>query len=90
VEIKRRNNIMIIAGKNETEAKANALQASIDNKGHYITLYSCFGIFMKVSKSLHVFDPSDSLFGVYWLNGKEKPFTMSQKIRDEQSTPSMN
>ena len=80
---------MINAGKNEAEAKANALQASIDNKGQYVTLYSCFGIFMKISKSLHVFDPSDSLFGVYWLNGKEKPFTLAQQIKDEQSTPSI-
>ena len=80
---------MIKAGSNEAEARANALQASIDNKGQYVTLYACFGIFMKLSKSLHVFDPSDSLFGVYWLNGKEKSFTMAQQIKDEQSTPSM-
>ena len=80
---------MISAGSNETEARATALQTSIDNIGKYVTLYSCFGIFIKTSKSLHVFDPSDSLFGVYWLNGKEKSFTTAQKIRDEQSTPSM-
>tara|TARA_B110000459_G_scaffold202895_1_gene257301 strand:- start:2554 stop:2799 length:246 start_codon:yes stop_codon:yes gene_type:complete len=80
---------MIKAGSNEIEARANALQASIDNPSQYVTLYACFGVFMKMSKSLHVFDPSDSLFGVYWLNGKEKSFTTSQKIKDEQSTPSM-
>lgn len=80
---------MLKAGSNEAEARANALQASIANPSQYVTLYTCFGVFMKISKSLHVFDPSDSLFGVYWLNGKEKSFTKAQKIKDEQSTPSM-
>jgi hypothetical protein len=37
-----------------------------------------------------VHDPSDSLFGVYWLNGKEKAFTDAQIIRDEQATPSLH
>jgi len=78
------------AGKNEAEAKANALAASIQNKDCYVTVYACFGLFMKVSKRLNTFDPSDNLFGVYWLNGKEKKFTTAQKRKDEQSTPSMS
>ena len=78
------------AGKNEAEAKATALAASINNKGCYVTVYACFGLFMKVSKRLNTFDPSDSLFGVYWLNGKEKEFTTAQKTKDEQSTPCMS
>jgi len=80
---------MIFAGKNETEAKENARKASIDNKGKYITLYACFGIYMQISKRFNVHDPSDSLFGAYWLNGKEKAFTDAQIIRDEQATPSL-
>ena len=80
---------MIFAGKNKVDAKENARKASIENKGKYITLYACFGIYMQISKRVNVFDPSDSLFGVYWLNGKEKKFTDAQVIRDQQSTPSL-
>lgn len=80
---------MIPAGKNETEAKQFAKEFSLKNKGHYVTLYSCFGLFLNHSKRLNVFAPSDSLFGVYWLNGIEKPFTTKQKIADEKSTPTL-
>ena len=76
---------MIFAGKNEIEAKQNARKASIDNKGKYITLYACFGIYMQISKRFNIHDPSDSLFNVYWLNA----FTDAQIIRDEQATPSL-
>jgi len=81
--------VMIFAGKNEIEAKEKARKASIDNKGKYITLYACFGIYMQISKRFNIHDPSDSLFGAYWLNGKEKAFTDAQIIRDEQATPSL-
>ena len=76
---------MIFAGKNEIEAKENARKASIDNKGKYITLNACFGIYMQISKRFNVHDPSDSLYGAYWLNGKEKACTDAQIIRDEQA-----
>jgi|TARA_R100001082_G_scaffold39473_1_gene20753 hypothetical protein len=81
---------MIEAGKTKEEAVKFAKQASIENPNCYVTLYSCFGIFANIHKRLNVFAPSDSLFGVYWLNGKEKPFTTKQKIADEQATPSLH
>lgn len=80
---------MIKAGNSEREAKSFALQASIENPDMYVTLYACFGIFCKIKKRLHVFDPSDSLFGVYWLNGKQKSFTHKQRVADDKATPSL-
>lgn len=81
---------MIPAGKNETEAKQFAKEFSLENEGQYVTLFACFGLFLSHSKYLKVHAPSDSLFGVYWLNGIEKSFTTKQKIADEQSTPTLN
>ena len=81
---------MIPAGQSEPEAKQFAKEFSLKNKGQYVTLFACFGLFLNHSKRLNVFAPSDSLFGVYWLNGIEKPFTTKQKIADEQSTPTLS
>ena len=81
---------MIPAGKSEKQAKQFAKDFSILNKGEYVTLFSCFGIFLNHSKNLNIFAPSDSLFGVYWLIVIEKPFTTKQKIADEQNTPTLN
>ena len=80
---------MISAGKNESDAKQFAKEFSLNNKEQYVTLFACFGLFLSHSKYLKVHSPSDSLFGVYWLNGIEKPFTTKQKIADEQSTPTL-
>ena len=82
-------NKLIAAGKTKDDAIEFAKKASIDNPGCYVTLYACFGIFVKIHKRLNVFAPSDSLFGIYWLNGKEKPFTAKQKIAAEKATPSL-
>ena len=80
---------MIKAGENEHEAKSFALTTSIENPDMYVTLFACFGIFCDIKKRLDVFAPSDSLFGVYWLNGKEKAFTTKQRIADEKATPTL-
>ena len=80
---------MINAGNNEREAKQFAKEYSLKNPKVYVTLFSCFGIFLNTSKRLNVFAPSDSLFGVYWFNGKEKAFTTKQKIADEKATPTL-
>ena len=80
---------MIEAGSNEREAKQFALQQSLNNPDMYVTLFACFGIFCDIKKRLNVFAPSDSLFGVYWLNGKEKRFTTKQRIADEKATPTL-
>ena len=80
---------MISAGKSEAEAKQFAKEYSLKNPGVYVTLFACFGIFLSTSKQLNVYEPSDSLFDVYWLNGKEKSFTTKQKIADERATPTL-
>jgi hypothetical protein len=77
------------AGATPAEARKYAMKASIDNKDKYVTLYACFGVFIKVSKTLHVNEPSDSFCDTYWFNGKEKSFTVKQKIADEKNTPTL-
>ena len=88
-QLTQENNKMIEAGKTKEEAVKFAKEASIENPDCYVTLFSCFGIFVKIHKRLNVFGPSDSLFGIYWLNGKEKTFTAKQKIAAEKATPSL-
>ena len=77
------------AGNTLREAKPVALQASRDNLGKYVTLRACFGLFVSISGRLHVFAPGDSIGGIYWLNGREKPFTQAQVIADQNATPAL-
>lgn len=72
------------------EARAFARLLSQNNPGKYVTLFTCFGIFAQVDKRLHVFAPTDSYGDSYWLNGVEKPFTSSQRIADQNATPTMS
>lgn len=81
---------MIIAGDSLEEAKATAVQASINNPGKYVTLYSCFGAFLSIDDRLHVNAPADSFHNAYWLNGSEKLFTEAQVIQDQINTPTMS
>ena len=81
---------MIRAGQSDAEAKQFAKEFSLKNGGQYVTLFACFGLFLNHSKNLNVFAPSDSLFGVYWLNGIEKSFTTKQKRADEKAAPTLN
>ena len=78
-----------VPAKNKNEATKFAIELSKKHKDKYITLYACFGIYANISKRLHIFAPSDSLFNSYFLNGKQKYFTTSQKITDETATPSL-
>ena len=77
------------AGKTLVEARAFAVKLSRSNPGQYVTLYACFGIFARMAKRLHVCTPSDSILGVYWLNGKERPFTSAQHGADQRATPAL-
>jgi len=81
---------MLLAGSNEREAKRFARARSKENPGSYVTLYASFGIFCSIKKRMNVYEPSDSLFGVYWLNGKEKSFTKKQRIADQNATPTLS
>mgnify|MGYP003132413204 FL=1 len=78
-----------VPARNKTEATKFAIELSKKHKDKYITLYACFGIFANISKRLHIFAPSDSLFNSYFLNGKQKYFTTAQKISDEKATPAL-
>tara|TARA_R110002051_G_scaffold260961_1_gene320863 strand:+ start:340 stop:582 length:243 start_codon:yes stop_codon:yes gene_type:complete len=69
--------------------RAAALQASLDNPGSYVHMWSAFGLGITVSKRLHVNAPGDAYGDTYWLNGKEKPFTEAQIIADELATPQL-
>ena len=80
---------MIFAGNTLKEGKAKAKQVSVEQAGKYVTLTACFGLFVTVSDRLHRFAPSDSVGGVYWLNGSEKGFTDAQIIRDQNETPTL-
>ena len=75
---------------NLTEARAIALRLSEENAGKYITLVACFGIVANIADRLHTFAPSDSIHDHYFLNGREKPFTNSQRVADQNATPTMS
>ncbi len=76
--------------KTYKDACETAQKLSLEHAGKYVTLFTCFGIFAFISKSLDVQAPSDSLGGYYWLNGKRKPFTKAQKIADDLATPMLS
>ncbi len=46
--------------------------------------------FIEDKKRLNVFDPSDSCYPYYFKAGKQKPFTESQVIADQNATPLMS
>jgi len=76
---------------NVAAARKEAKTFSAKNRGWYITIGSAFGLFMHKSKTLHRFSPTDAVEGLryYYLNGKEKPFSEKQKLRDQISSPTM-
>ena len=71
----------------EPELKLESIELSKDNPGKYITLSSCFGIFLSIKPRLNIFDPSDSCVSWYALNGSVKQFSNKQKIADYNATP---
>ena len=46
--------------------------------------------YVTTAKRLNVYAPTDSLWGIYWLNGKQKKFTAKQVIADQNATPMMS
>ena len=81
---------MIQVSNNIEAAKTEAREYSIDNPTKYITLVSCFGLFIESKSRLHVNEPTDSAINTYWLNGIEKKFTNKQCIADQIATPTMS
>jgi len=74
------------------EAKVAAAKYSAAHPKVYVTVESCFGLYLGAEKRLHVFAPTDnSLLGIngYWKRGKFKPFTAAQKQADQDATPTM-
>jgi len=66
------------------DARAAALKMSQENPKVYVTLFAMFSLIIHTSKSLNVFQPSDSPQNCksYWLSGKEKSFSQKQVIAD--------
>lgn len=85
--IYRENEMLELAAKNETEARAECVKLSQEHPERYITPFTCFGLFVSIDKRLHVFAPTDAVFDWYVLNGRVKPFTSKQKIADTLATP---
>ena len=81
--------MLALKATNEAQARTEAVALSIANKGMYVEVFACFGLFAALHKRLNVFAPSDSIFGWYALNGKVKAFTNAQKIADQNATPMM-
>ena len=82
--------MIALKAKNEAQAKEEAIALSIANKGMYVEVFACFGLFAGLLPRLSVYTPSGSIFGWYALNGKIKPFTNAQKIADQNATPTMS
>ena len=74
----------------EEFAAGNDLELSKANPGKYVTLYACFGLFVRLDDHLHVHAPTDSVGGSYWLNGRAHPFTDSQHGADQRATPALS
>lgn len=75
-------------------ARAHALETSKQFPAEYVVISDCFGWIVNRMKRLGVFAPSDysdwsGKTGTYWLNGKEKAFSASQKLRDQINSPDM-
>lgn len=64
---------------NEAEAKIEAIALSKKNRGLYVEVFTCFGMFAGIRKSLSVQSVGDSHFDWYAFNGKIRPFTSKQK-----------
>lgn len=71
------------------EAKKAAYSISTKHPHKYITIFSCFGLYLHTTDKMHVNEPSDSCYKSYWHNGKESPFTKAQIINDQIHTPTM-
>lgn len=84
--------IQMPAGSTLSDAKRAALKQSKMHPGWYITVFSCFGLFLSFKNRLHVFDPTDSALGCDWYckGGKVKVFTTAQRIADDLATPTMS
>ena len=72
---------------NESQAKNEAIEISLENPGSYVIISACFGLIASIQKRLNVYAPSDSVFSWYVLNGTVKRFTIKQEIADQNATP---
>ena len=77
--------------QNKRDTMEAGLTLSKANPKLYVTaeMMPFTGAYIMTYKRLNVFAPSDALWGVYWLNGKQKNFTSKQVIADQNATPMM-
>lgn len=78
--------------QNKPDTLKAGLALSKANPKLYVTaqIWPFKGAYVSTHKRLNVFAPSDSLWNVYWLNGKQKNFTSKQVIADQNATPTMS
>ena len=77
--------------QNKRDTLEAGLTLSKANPKLYVTaeMMPFTGAYVTTYKRLNVYAPSDSLWGVYWLNGKQKNFSDKQVIADQNATPMM-
>ena len=82
---------MRIYYQNKRDTLEAGLTLSKANPKLYVTaqIWPFTGAYVTTHKRLNVFAPSDSLWNLYWLNGKQKNFSDKQVIADQNATPMM-
>ena len=79
-----------LAAATPDEVGPAAARCSLDNPGKYIIVTVDFGmVTAHISSRLGTFATTDSWGDHYWLNGKAKPFTNSQRAADWAASPTM-
>ncbi len=78
--------------QNKPDTIKAGLALSKANPKLYVTaqMMPFTGAYVTTAKRLNVYAPTDSLWGIYWLNGKQKKFTAKQVIADQNATPMMS
>ena len=77
--------------QNKRDTMKAGLALSKANPKLYVTaqMMPFTGAYVTTDKRLNVYAPSDSLWNLYWLNGKQKNFSDKQVIADQNATPMM-
>jgi len=77
-----------LAARNYDEIGPLAKRVSLNNPSKYVFVTVDFDyVLAHIVSRLPVYSPSASAFGHYWLNGKQRDFTLNQRIADQNATP---
>ena len=69
---------MLHAGSSLSEALETAHKYSLKRPDMYVTIFTCFGLFLQASKRLRVFSPSESLGGGMENSNRSRKSNVSQ------------